>query len=280
MLVLCPTPIGNLSDVTPRQISALREADIIACEDSRTTGKLLELLGIARVDGKPRFVSYHDHNATERASDLVQRMLSGEHVVLVTDAGTPAISDPGYRLVAAAREAGLNVSVLPGAVAGVLAVAGSGLPTDRWAFEGFLPAKGAARVERLEALRSMAVTGVLYESPHRIETLIGEVARVYGEDHPVCVARELTKLHEEWLAGSAGDIAAELERRERQRGEFCVVVGPGPSQDEVESSDVDPWIAEMITAGVKPAVIKRVVSNVSGLSKSEVFDRMERIKSR
>jgi 16S rRNA (cytidine1402-2'-O)-methyltransferase len=144
MLTICPTPIGNLADVTERQRNALASADVIACEDTRTTGKLLQLLGISREDGRPRLVSYHEHNEAERIDELIETARADE-VVLVSDAGTPAISDPGFRLVRAARAAGVDATVLPGPVAAVLALVGSGLPADRWTFAGFLPSRDKAR---------------------------------------------------------------------------------------------------------------------------------------
>lgn len=276
MLTVCPTPIGNLDDVTKRQREALRTADVIACEDSRTTGKLLELLGIDRADGRPRLKSFHEHNEERRVDELVQALLAGEAVVVVSDAGTPGISDPGFRLVRAARAAGVEVTVLPGPVAAVVALAGSGLPTDRWTFAGFLPSKSKAREEALERLRDGAATAVLYESPHRVVALVEAVASVYG-DVEVCVARELTKLHEEWLVGSADEVRARLQSRDRLRGEFVVVIAPGEVLGALD--DVDDWVAAMIDAGIRPSTIKAVASAATGLSKSNIWDRMERLKS-
>lgn len=273
MLTLCPTPIGNLADVTPRQLEALRTADIVACEDSRTTGKLFELLGLSRADGKPRFIAYHEHNEVGRVAEILDALRDGQRVVLVSDAGTPAISDPGYRLVHAAREAGLPVQVLPGPVAGAMAVAGSGLPTDRWVFEGFAPAKQGTRIAALERARGSQATAVFYESPNRLAALLGDIAQVFGEDHPVCVARELTKLHEEWNYGPAGVVRDRYA--DGARGEVVVVVGPA---DVAPRDDVDSWIASMVAEGVAPKAIKAIVASAAGISKSDVFTRMERLK--
>ncbi len=273
MLTLCPTPIGNLDDVTPRQLAALRDADIVACEDSRTTGKLFERLRLVRPDGKPRFVAYHEHNEESGAADLVRSLQAGLNVTLVSDAGTPAISDPGYRLVRAAREAGIPVQVLPGAVAGAMAVAGSGLPSDRWVFEGFAPPKTAGRQTALKRSRDSGATAVYYESPHRISAFLADVAVVYGPEHQVCVAREMTKRFEEWNYGPAAEVAERYA--EGAKGELVVVVGPAAV---AVMDDVDVWIEKMIEAGVAPSAIKAVVHGVSGLSKSEVFARMERFK--
>ncbi|MDX1748100.1 MAG: ribosomal RNA small subunit methyltransferase I, partial [Halobacteriales archaeon] len=197
-------------------------------------------------------------------------------VVLVSDAGTPAISDPGFRLIRAARAAGIEVTVLPGPVAAVLALVGSGLPTDRWTFAGFPSTRRKARTNLLEELHAAGATAVLYESPRRVVDLLSDVADVYGEVQ-VCVARELTKLHEEWWTGTAGEVSDALAARDRLRGEFVVVVGSGEVRER--SDDVDRWLASLIDAGVKPSTIKQIASDASGLSKSEIWDRMERLKS-
>lgn len=274
MLTLCPTPIGNLDDVTPRQLAALSNADIVACEDSRTTGKLFERLGIDRSDGTPRFVAYHEHNEERATPQLVDALLAGQHVVLVSDAGTPAISDPGYRLVRAAREANLDVEVLPGPVAAVIALAGSGLPTNRWLFEGFAPSKAGQRAKTLEAARASGATTIFYESPRRVGDFLAGVADVFGETHPVCVARELTKLHEEWRTGNARALSEELA--EGTRGEVVVVVGPA---EQLVHDDVDEWLSALVEAQIAPRDIKSIVARVSGLPKKEIFDRLERVKT-
>lgn len=274
-LTLCPTPIGNLADATERQREALRAADVIACEDTRTTGKLLELLGIPRQDGRPRLVSYHEHNEAERAVELVDQMRKGARVVLVSDAGTPGISDPGYRLVHAAREAGLAITVLPGPNAAVTALAGSGLPSDRFVFEGFAPSKDSARRAAVERAFAAGITAVFYESPNRTVALLEAVGEVYGSVE-VCVARELTKLHEEWLHGAVDQVLAELRSRESIKGEVVVVVGPG--RTGAPEDDVDKWIEAMWAEDVKPQTIKSVVAAATGLKKSEVWQRLERLK--
>ncbi len=276
MLIVCPTPIGNLDDVTDRQREALKSVDVIACEDTRTTGKLLKLLGVSRDDGRPRLLSYHEHNEAQRIEELVGAMQAGDDVALVSDAGTPGISDPGFRLVRAAREAEIDVTVLPGPVAAVLALVGSGLPTDRWTFAGFLPSKTKARLEALETLRDGRATAVLYESPRRVVALLEAVRDIYGEVD-VCVARELTKMHEEWLVGPVSRVCSDLEARDAVRGEIVVVIAPG--EDRGAQDDVDEWIAAMIDGGLRPSEIKTIASNATGLSKSEIWDRMERLKS-
>jgi 16S rRNA (cytidine1402-2'-O)-methyltransferase len=202
ILYLVATPIGNLEDMTYRAVRTLREADLIACEDTRHTRTLLDHYGIARP-----LVSYHEHNESVRSEELVAKMQSGASVALVSDAGMPLVSDPGYRVVMAAIREGIRVVPVPGASALVAAAAGSGLPTDAFYFAGFLPAKAGARVRTLEALRHETATLLFYEAPHRIVDTLGDVERVLGS-RPVVVARELTKVHEEFVRGLVAEVHA------------------------------------------------------------------------
>lgn len=283
MLIICPTPIGNLSDVSPRHREALASADMIACEDTRTTGKLLERLGIARVDGVPALVSYHEHNEQARVEILVTAVESGKNVVLVSDAGTPAISDPGYRLVRAVAEAGLPVVALPGPVAGMVALSASGLASDRFFFEGFLPAKHLARRKRLEIVDALGVSVVVYESPHRILALLEDVVAVMGANREVCVGRELTKLHEEYVRGTAQSVLETLQARERLRGEFVVILGPRQEDDlaahDEQERAIDRKIQELLDEGMRPRGIKEIVSELFKVPKSEIYARIEQISS-
>ena len=219
MLVLVPTPVGNLDDITLRALSALKGADVVACEDTRTTGTLFQHFGI----DTPR-LSFHIHNEHGRVGQLVERMQAGETVALVSDAGTPGISDPGFLLVRAAAEAGLRVEVLPGPTAFVPALVASGLPTDRFVFEGFLPHK-KGRQTRLAALAAETRTVVLYESPHRLVKLLGQLAEHCGPDRPAAVAREISKLHEETRRGTLAELAAHYGAQAKVRGEIVVVLG-------------------------------------------------------
>ena len=219
MLVLVPTPVGNLDDITLRALSALKGADVVACEDTRTTGKLFQHFGI----DTPR-LSFHIHNEHGRVGQLVERMQAGETVALVSDAGTPGISDPGFLLVRAAAEAGVRVEVLPGPTAFVPALVASGLPTDRFVFEGFLPHK-KGRQTRLIALAGEPRTVVLYESPHRLVKLLGQLAEHCGPDRPAAVAREISKLHEETRRGTLAELAAHYGAQAKVRGEIVVVLG-------------------------------------------------------
>ena len=222
MLVLVPTPVGNLEDLTMRALRVLREAAVVACEDTRTTGFLFQHYGITT----PR-TSFHTHNEHQKVEALVARMQAGETVALVSDAGTPGISDPGFLLVRAAVAAGVRVEALPGATAFVPALVASGLPCDRFVYEGFLPHK-KGRQTRLLALASEPRTFVLYESPHRLVRLLGELGTHCGEERPAAVARELTKLYEEVRRGTLAELHAWYAAQPKVRGEIAVVVGGAP----------------------------------------------------
>ncbi len=231
-LVVVSTPIGNLDDLSARAAEALRSADLVAAEDTRRTGRLL-----AHIGAETPQTSYHDHNAAERAPELVGRIEDGTTVALVTDAGTPAVSDPGYRLVRGCVDAGLRVEAVPGPSALLHALVVSGLPTDRFVFEGFLPRKGAARRERLETLSREPRTVVLYVSPHRGEADLTDLAQALGVDRPAALCRELTKLHEEVVRAPLGDLAERVADG-GIRGEATLVVDgasappPGERTDE------------------------------------------------
>jgi len=223
-LYVVATPIGNLDDLTPRAVETLRAVDAIAAEDTRVTRRLLARAGV-----QVRLLSYREENERRLAPELVERLRAGESIALVSDAGTPCISDPGYRLVAAAAEAGIDVVAIPGPSAIVALLSIGGLPTDRFAFEGFLPPGASARRRELAALASRRGTYVFYESPRRVVRLLGEIAEVLG-DPPVAVGRELTKVHEEVLRGSASEVARRLAER-GPRGEFTVAVHVAVARD-------------------------------------------------
>src|SRR5579863_3347410 len=208
-LYLVATPIGNLEDITLRALRLLKEVDVIACEDTRQTQKLLNHYAIAT-----RTTSYHEHNERARAAELVKQILAGASVALVTDAGMPGISDPGYRLIALAIEQGIPVVPVPGASAFLAALVASGLPTDSFRFNGFLPAKRGERRSALDEVKNAQQMQLFYEAPHRILETLTDVVEVMGEARHVVVARELTKLHEEFLRGSAGEVLETLKSRE------------------------------------------------------------------
>lgn len=231
MLYLVPTPIGNLEDITLRALRILREADVIACEDTRTTSILCAHHGI----DTPR-VSYHDHNERSRAPQLVARMQAGETVALVTDAGSPGISDPGFYLVRAAIEGGVEVVALPGATAFVPALTASGLPCERFVFEGFLPVKKGRQTRMREWLHESR-TVVFYESPHRLVRTLEDLAAVLGPDRPVAVGRELTKKFEEVVRGSLAEVLAHFAPQDKVRGEIVVVLGGATEHKKAPPSE-------------------------------------------
>ncbi len=226
-IYLVATPIGNLGDLSDRQRRVLEECDLVACEDTRRTGLLLSRLSI-----KKPLTSYHEHNERERALRLAERASAGERIAVVSDAGTPGVSDPAYRVVRAAVELGVPVVPVPGPSAVMAALVASGLPTDRFVFEGYLPSKGERRLRRLGELLEEERTVVLFESPHRLKRLVEEVAsRAPGR--AVVLARELTKIHEEFVRGSAAELAESLRSR-TIKGECVLLIGPrrmeGPSK--------------------------------------------------
>ncbi len=221
-LYLVATPIGNLEDITLRALRTLKECDVVAAEDTRRTGQLLKHFGVS----KP-MLSYFQFNEAKRSEEIIERLRRGEKIALVTDAGSPGISDPGERVVRAARAAGLRVESVPGPCALVAALTASGLPTDEFHFIGFLPHKSGQRRKQLEALRDFAGTLVLYESPYRIDKLLTELAEVFP-DREVVLARELTKKFEEFLRGTPAELIEQLEKRSL-KGEFVVLVGAGES---------------------------------------------------
>jgi 16S rRNA (cytidine1402-2'-O)-methyltransferase len=258
-LVVCPTPIGNLEDVTLRVLSALRDADVVACEDTRRTRVLLERYGV-----QATLVSYHEHNERERAAELVDRMLSGEVVALVSDAGMPLVSDPGYVLVQSCVAAGLEVEVLPGPSAALAALVASALPADAWRFAGFLPRKRAALVEVL----SSPETVVAFESPRRVGASLAVLAELDPE-RPVAVCRELTKVHEEVVRGSASGLAARYAD-EPPRGEVVLVVGGAAPPRGLDPAAVDA-VRRLVEAGARARPAASVVADLTGSSANELY---------
>jgi len=267
LLYLVATPIGNLEDITYRAVRVLREADLIACEDTRQTRKLLDRYGIA----KPT-ISYHEHNEAERAAELAVRLSAGETVALVSDAGMPLVSDPGYRLVRAAIELGVPVQAVPGPSAALTALAASGLPTDSFRFGGFLPSKAGQRLKALEALAGEQATLIFYEAPHRILEALAAVEQVLGE-RPVVVARELTKIHEEYLRGTAAEVRAQLASRDGVRGEITLLVGKAmaPPRDDTPVAES---VERLIAQGTARMDAIKQVARERGMSKREVYQQV------
>ncbi|HEV3053874.1 MAG TPA: 16S rRNA (cytidine(1402)-2'-O)-methyltransferase [Solirubrobacteraceae bacterium] len=260
-LIVCPTPIGNLEDVTLRVLGALREADVVACEDTRRTRVLLDRYGV-----KARLVSYHEHNERERAAELVERMRSGAVVALVSDAGMPLVSDPGFVLVQACVAAGLAVEVLPGPSAALAALVASALPADRWRFEGFLPRKRGD----LQRAFASPETVVAFESPKRVPATLRALAEV-DPDRPVAVCRELTKVHEEVVRGTAAELAARYDS-EPPRGEIVLVIGAaagGPTDAAI--AHALEAVERLVDAGAKPRPAAGVVAELTGVSANALY---------
>jgi len=260
-LIVCPTPIGNLGDLTDRARAALGEADIVACEDTRRTGLLFERLGIQR----PRLVSNHEGNESERARQLVQAIERGAKLVLISDAGTPAISDPGYRLIGACIDRNLDVEVLPGPSAVTTALVASGLPTDRWRFEGFLP----RRAGELERVLGGGQTVVAFESPRRLPDSIAALAAL-APDRPAAVCRELTKMHEEVVRGTLGELARRF--RDHVKGEIVVVIGPASSR--TASPDIAfavDALRRLVQSGARPRAAASVVAALTGTRANDLY---------
>src|SRR6202034_3375162 len=226
-LYLVGTPIGNLEDITLRALRVLKEVDVIACEDTRQTQKLLNHYAIAT-----RTTSYHEHNEMTRSAELVNEMQAGASVALVTDAGRPGISDPGYRLITLAIRHQVPVVPVPGASAFLSALVASGLPTDSFRFSGFLPAKRGERREALEGIKSSPRTQVFYEAPHRIVEALEDIVEVLGSGRHVVVAREVTKLHEEFLRGRASEVLENLKARDAVKGEITLLIGKAEEKDQ------------------------------------------------
>ena len=262
-LLVCPTPIGNLEDVTLRVLSALRSADVVACEDTRRTRTLLDRYGVSA-----KLVSYHEHNEERRSAELVSRMRAGETVALVSDAGMPLVSDPGYVLVRACVAAGLPVEVLPGPSAAIAALVASALPADRWRFAGFLPRK---RAELSQLLTEGDGTLVAFESPRRVPATLSVLAEI-DPARPVAVCRELTKVHEEVVRGTAAELAARYEGSP-PRGEVVLVigapppapVGAGPDPAAIEA------LRRLVDAGAQPRKAAAVVASLTGSTANELY---------
>lgn len=267
-LVVCPTPLGNLGDMPPRALEALRAADVVCAEDTRVTGKLLVALGI---EGK-RLERLDENVIGERAAEIVARVTDGEVIAYCTDAGMPGVSDPGLRLVRAARDAGVTVEVLPGPTAVATAYVASGTPASAFYFGGFFPRKDKARADVLEQLRVLDAALVFYESPKRIVAALSVIADAFPK-RTVTVCRELTKLHEEVVRGLAPQVFADFKNRDVVKGEIVVVIDP-PASDETEvcPDDVVARAVELISQGERPKDIAKQLAAEFGISRNEAYD--------
>jgi len=267
-LYLVATPIGNLEDITYRAVRVLKEADLIACEDTRHTRGLLDHYGIDRPT-----ISYHEHNESGRTPDLIERLKGGQSIAVVSDAGTPLISDPGYRLVNQALAEGIVVVPIPGPSAILAALTASGLPTDAFHFGGFLPAKTSQRRKTLEAVRKFECSLVFYETPHRILEALEDMALVLGE-RPIVLTRELTKLHEEFLRGTAAEVLENLRARPSIKGEMTLVIGKPVAADTSDIPILDA-VKALIQGGMPRMEAMKAVARERGLSKRDVYAALE-----
>jgi 16S rRNA (cytidine1402-2'-O)-methyltransferase len=268
VIYLVATPLGNLEDITLRALQTLREADLVACEDTRHTGRLLRHFEIE----KP-LLSYHEHNEARRADELVARALEGDSVAVVSDAGTPAISDPGYRVVRAAVDAGVRVVPIPGPSAAITALSASGLPTHDFLFKGFLPRRKTRRRVALRAMEAAVSTIVLYEAPHRILEALADLQDMLG-DRNVVVARELTKIHEEFLRGTALSIRQELLRRPAVKGEFVVLVGPSEGVAPSPEVSLSTRVGQLETEGQKRMDAIKQAARERGITKRAAYAQL------
>lgn len=264
VLYVVGTPIGNLADLSPRAREVLATADVIAAEDTRHTRGLLSQIG-----AESRLIAYHEHNETERTPELVERVTRGATVALVSDAGTPLVSDPGWRLVAAAHGAGLTVVPVPGPCAAIAALSAAGLPTDRFVFEGFLPRRSGARAERLERLRDEPRTLVLYEAVHRIAETLAAMRGAFGSDRRAVLARELTKTHEQIVGGTLAQLEAQLGAAIPLLGEFVILVAGAAerSGDELEAARV----YAVLAAELEPAQALKLTAAITRVSRNELY---------
>ncbi|MGF1600558.1 MAG: 16S rRNA (cytidine(1402)-2'-O)-methyltransferase [Thermosynechococcaceae cyanobacterium] len=265
-LYVVGTPIGNLEDISFRTVRILQSVDAIASEDTRHTGKLLHHFQI-----KTPQVSYHQHNHKQRAPELIDRLQQGQSIAVVSDAGLPGISDPGYELVLACVEADINVVPIPGPSAALTALTASGLPSHRFCFEGFLPAKGAERRAQLAQIETKTSTIILYESPHRLRQTLQDLSEALGGDRSIVVARELTKLHETFWRGDIGDAIA-LYQTQDPRGEFTLIIaGKTITQTVPTDAELTQQLASLINQGISPSQASRQLAETLGVSRRHLY---------
>lgn len=267
-LILVPTPIGNLGDISPRAAEALSTADFIAAEDTRVSIKLLNHLGL-----KKQLVSYHENNKLKSGPQILERLQQGETCALVTDAGTPAISDPGEDLVRLCAQNGVTVTAIPGPCAAITALAISGLPTGRFTFEGFLSINKRSRREHLEGLKNEHRTMIFYEAPHKLIATLADMEKTFGADRPVTLCRELTKLHEEALRMTFGEARAYYEANE-PRGEYVLIIQGAPEETE-KTPDLEACVSQVRQLRQEGLSLKDAVKQVSrdcGIPKNTLYD--------
>ncbi|HET8824417.1 MAG TPA: 16S rRNA (cytidine(1402)-2'-O)-methyltransferase [Terriglobales bacterium] len=272
---LVATPIGNLEDITLRALRVLKQADLIACEDTRQTQKLLNHFGIEQPT-----ISYHAHNEASRAAELIEKLAQGARVAVVSDAGMPVISDPGFRFVSLAIERGIPVIPVPGPAAFVTALVASGLPAESFAFRGFLPQKSGARRRVLERVKESLQTQVFYEAPHRIREALEDAVVTLGPQRAIVVARELTKIHEEFLRGTAAEVLATVNGRGELKGEIVLLIGPATEGEApAASTSIRDRVAHLMREEKldEKAALKRVAKE-RGISKSKAYRELQQKK--
>ncbi len=267
-LFVVATPIGNLADLSARAREILSGVDLIAAEDTRHSAALLAQFGITT-----RTLALHEHNEREKSAELVQRLREGAQIALISDAGTPLVSDPGFRLVRAAREAGIAVSPVPGACASIAALSAAGLPSDRFVFEGFLPAKSAARCAHLQTLVGEARTLIFYESSHRIEECLRDCAGVFGGERHAVLARELTKLYETILDGTLAQLSARVASdADQRRGEFVLLVAGADAGEDAEKLVEGRRVFEILRRELPPSRAAKLAAEISGAPRKALYD--------
>jgi len=272
-LFVVATPIGNLEDLTPRARQTLAEVSLIAAEDTRHTGRLLMHIGC-----KTRLMALHDHNEERVVGGIIKTLIEGNNVALVSDAGTPLVSDPGFRLVRAAHEAGIEVSPIPGASAVTAALSAAGIPTDRFCFEGFAPSKPVARRHWLENLKEERRTLVIYESVHRIDECLADMVAVFGPERQAFIGRELTKLHEQCVQESLGELLRQIDNKTIVgKGEFVVVVA-GSAKEQESSLEVDRLLRALATR-LSAKDSAKVAAEATGLKRNALYERLLELKS-
>lgn len=272
-LYVVATPIGNLGDLTPRAREVLASVDLIAAEDTRHTRQLLQTCGVGTA-----LTSLHEHNEAQKSEELVARLAQGQSIALVCDAGTPLVSDPGFELVAAAKKQGIAVIAIPGACAAIAALSIAGLPTDRFAFEGFLPAKAAARIARLERLASEERTMIFYEAPHRLAEALRDMAQVLGAGRPASVSRELTKRFETTYSATLAQLSESAERdSDMARGEIVIVVSGGtPAASGSAEMNADAVLRALLDE-LPPSQAAKIAARLTGGKRSELYDAALRL---
>ncbi|MDH6060830.1 16S rRNA (cytidine(1402)-2'-O)-methyltransferase [Chrysosporum bergii ANA360D] len=265
-LYVVGTPIGNLEDITFRAVRILQSVNLIAAEDTRHTGKLLQHFHI-----KTPQISYHEHNRHSRIPELLDYLSHGQAIALVSDAGMPGISDPGYELVKACVDAGLAVVPIPGASAAITALSAAGLPTDKFVFEGFLPAKGQKRREYLASIQAESRSLIFYESPHRLRETLQDLATVWGSDRQIVLARELTKIYEEFWRGTIAEAIAHYSQREPQGEYTLIAAGVPPTQPQLTEEQLKAELLAMINQGISRSQASRELAKITSLPRRQLY---------